>query len=265
MKKLTIITINFNHKEGLKRTIDSIVNQTFTDYEWIVVDGGSTDGSKELLEQYQDHFAWWCSEPDKGVYNAMNKGITQATGEYINFMNSGDMFATPTILEEIFSKSYTVDILYGIMVRGNINGPQNNTPLLKPNIEWYDFYYCTFNHQATFTKRRLYTAIGLFDETYHLYGDWDFFAKAIVHHHVDTQYLPAIIAIYEGGGISDTSNKQKEELQKMRNNIYGESLNESLMREYIGLTEVILPHKLPRMIYKTIKYCTRKIVRVLKK
>ena len=116
MIKLTIITINFNHAEGLKRTIDSIVNQTFTDYEWIVVDGGSTDGSKELIEQYKDHFAWWCSEPDKGVYNAMNKGITHAMGEYINFMNSGDIFATPTILEEIFSTPRTADILYGRMV-----------------------------------------------------------------------------------------------------------------------------------------------------
>ena len=93
MKKLTIITINFNHKEGLKRTIDSIVNQTFIGYEWIVVDGGSTDGSKELIEQYKDHFAWWCSEPDKGVYNAMNKGISHATGEALPrlYISSGEV------------------------------------------------------------------------------------------------------------------------------------------------------------------------------
>ena len=261
---LSIITINFNHAEGLKRTIDSIVNQTFSDYEWIVVDGGSTDGSKELIEQYKEHFAWWCSEPDKGVYNAMNKGIAHATGEYINFMNSGDMFATPTILEEIFSTPQSADILYGQMVRGDYNGPLNNTPLLKPNIEWYDFYYCTFNHQATFTKRLLFSTIGLFDETYSLYGDWDFFARAIVHHHVDTLYLPIKIAIYEGGGISDTSDKQKEELQKLRDKIYGKKITESFIREYQGLSEVILPHRLSRFLYKALKYCTRKIIKILK-
>ena len=90
--KLSIITVNYNNKAGLQKTIDSVVCQTWRDFEWIVIDGGSTDGSKELIEQYQQHFAYWCSEPDKGVYNAMNKGISKAKGEYLNFMNSGDCF-----------------------------------------------------------------------------------------------------------------------------------------------------------------------------
>ena len=76
--KLSIITINYNNKAGLQKTIDSVVAQTWRDFEWIIIDGGSTDGSKELIEQYQQHFAYWCSEPDKGVYNAMNKGIDKA-------------------------------------------------------------------------------------------------------------------------------------------------------------------------------------------
>ena len=79
--KLSIITINYNNKAGLQKTIDSVICQTWKDYEWIIIDGGSTDGSKELIEQYQQYFAYWCSEPDKGVYNAMNKGITKAKGE----------------------------------------------------------------------------------------------------------------------------------------------------------------------------------------
>lgn len=79
--KLSIITINLNNYNGLKRTINSIISQTFTDYEWIVIDGGSTDGSRELIEQYSNLFAYWCSEPDKGIYNAMNKGIRHIKGE----------------------------------------------------------------------------------------------------------------------------------------------------------------------------------------
>ena len=84
--KLSIITVNLNNREGLQKTIDSVVNQTFRDFEWIVIDGGSTDGSKELIEQYADHFAYWVSEPDKGIYNAMNKGIKVAKGEYLQFL-----------------------------------------------------------------------------------------------------------------------------------------------------------------------------------
>ena len=91
--KLSIITVNLNNLEGLKKTYESVVSQTFTDYEWLVIDGGSTDGSREFIEQHQDKFAYWCSEPDKGIYNAMNKGIVRAKGEYLNFMNSGDYFA----------------------------------------------------------------------------------------------------------------------------------------------------------------------------
>lgn len=89
--KLSIITVNLNNRDGLKRPIDSVVSQTFTNYEWIVIDGGSTDGSRELIEQYSNHFAYWCNEPDKGIYNAMNKGIAHAKGEWLQFLNSGDV------------------------------------------------------------------------------------------------------------------------------------------------------------------------------
>lgn len=111
---LSIITVNLNNLEGLKRTYDSVVSQTFTDYEWLVIDGGSTDGSREFIEQHQDKFAYWCSEPDKGIFNAMNKGIVRAKGEYLNFMNSGDCFACEETVAEVFGKTglliYCMDI-----------------------------------------------------------------------------------------------------------------------------------------------------------
>ena len=111
--KLSIITINYNNKAGLQKTIDSVICQTWKDYEWIIIDGGSTDGSKELIEQYQQYFAYWCSEPDKGVYNAMNKGITKAKGEYLNFMNSGDCFVCDSTLMDVFFKEISADIVAG--------------------------------------------------------------------------------------------------------------------------------------------------------
>lgn len=100
--KLSIITVNLNNRDGLKRTIDSVVSQTFTDYEWIVIDGGSNDGSRELIEHYSDHFAYWCSEPDKGIYNAMNKGIAHAKGEWLQFLNSGDVLYSNNTLASVF-------------------------------------------------------------------------------------------------------------------------------------------------------------------
>lgn len=111
--KLSIITINYNNKAGLQKTIDSVIGQTWKDYEWIIIDGGSTDGSKELIEQYQQYFAYWCSEPDKGVYNAMNKGIAKAKGEYLNFMNSGDSFVCDSTLMDVFTKEISADIVSG--------------------------------------------------------------------------------------------------------------------------------------------------------
>ena len=101
--KLSIITINYNNREGLKRTIESVVNQTFTDFEWILIDGGSTDGSKELIEQYSNRFSYWVSEPDNGIYNAMNKGLRAAKGDYLQFLNSGDRLYNAQSLASCFS------------------------------------------------------------------------------------------------------------------------------------------------------------------
>ena len=111
--KLSIITVNLNNCDGLQKTIDSVVSQTFKDFEWIVIDGGSTDGSKELIEQYADHFTYWVSEPDKGIYNAMNKGIRVAKGDYLQFLNSGDYLYDRTTLEKCLLPQNNADVIYG--------------------------------------------------------------------------------------------------------------------------------------------------------
>lgn len=221
MPRLTIITINYNHLDGLRRTIDSIVNQTFCDYEWIVIDGGSTDGSKELLEQCQSHFAWWCSEPDKGVYNAMNKGLAHATGEYVNFMNAGDIFATPNILSEIFFQPHDADVLYGYMTLETIDGETFWPDMMKFKLKPYDFYGATLNHQSTFTKRDVFAKYGAFDESYRILADWRHFAQIIAIENVSTEFIPKKISIYEGGGLSITQRERvAAELKRIRHEVY---------------------------------------------
>lgn len=200
--KLSIITINLNNKVGLQKTIDSIVSQTFTDYEWIVIDGGSTDGSKELIEQYADHIAYWVSEPDKGVYNAMNKGIFVAKGEFINFMNSGDCFASATVLSELFGSPHDADVLYGYMMRHSIDGKYNNPLMMKANLSWTDFVKDGLPHQSSFIKKKLFEKYGMYDETLKAVSDWKFFVKAIVYNESTYEFIPIKVSVYACNGIS---------------------------------------------------------------
>ena len=110
---LSIITINYNNCAGLKRTIDSVVTQSFQDFEWIVIDGGSSDGSRELIEKYSPHVSYWVSEPDNGVYHAMNKGIDVANGDYLLFLNSGDWLFGANTLQKCISYGFSSDVIYG--------------------------------------------------------------------------------------------------------------------------------------------------------
>lgn len=224
--KLSIITINYNNRKGLQKTFDSVAPQSFKDYEWIVIDGGSTDGSRELMEQYANRFSYWVSEPDKGVYNAMNKGIKVAKGEYINFMNSGDCFASPTILEEVFSTAHTADVLYGYMTRGTLDGEVNNQSMMKENLTWMDFYRDGLPHQATFIKRDLFDQLGLYDESLKAVSDWKFFVDAFVYHKATSEFIPKKIAVYAEGGISDVMGE--EERKRVAKELFPRAMVETI-------------------------------------
>lgn len=198
--KLSIITINYNNRDGLQKTIDSVVNQTWRDFEWIIIDGGSTDGSRELIEKYQEHFAYWCSEPDKGVYNAMNKGIAKAQGEYMNFMNSGDCFYEKDTLQKVFSTKREADILYG-----NVNCITNcnNYFLSYPKeLSTPYFLYRGLCHQASFIKTSLLKD-KKYCEDFKIVSDWqrffEWFREGKTYKHIDL-----IIADFDTTGISET-------------------------------------------------------------
>lgn len=213
--KLSIITINYNNKAGLQKTIDSVICQTFKDYEWIVIDGGSTDGSKELIEQYQQHFAYWCSEPDKGVYNAMNKGIAKAKGEYLNFMNSGDAFYSNNTLEEVFVRNTPyADMVYGDWLRIE----KYNKVLMKaPDEVSLDFFYTdNICHQAMFLKSSTMKKRG-FDETFQIYADWARWIEMVLEGS-EFQYVPVIACCFDATeGLSNTITSNLEmEKERMR-------------------------------------------------
>lgn len=193
--KISIITINYNNKEGLRNTIESVVTQTYTDYEYIIIDGGSNDGSIDIIRQYADKISYWVSEPDKGIYNAMNKGIVQARGEYLNFMNSGDVFYNNETLASVVD-TLDADIVSGkTYYEGGVHG------FFKDKITMLDLYRKTLPHQASFIKRNLFDK-RKYDETLKIASDWKFFVEAIVFDNCSFRNIDNIICAFDGKGIS---------------------------------------------------------------
>ena len=246
--KLSIITVNLNNLEGLKKTYESVVSQTFTDYEWIVIDGGSTDGSREFIEQHQDKFAYWCSEPDKGIYNAMNKGIVRAKGEYLNFMNSGDCFACEETLARVFSQERTADILYGLQKQFVDKGKWVYTNLKLKKIKWFNLYMNTLPHQSSFIKTTCFRKIGLYDEKYRIIADWKWFIAAILNYRVSYEFIPIEIAIFEGNGLSSPYNIQTEEAT-MKEEFFPKFISNEDMQDLMYLS-YIRSYKLTNCLFK---------------
>ena len=147
MKKLSVITINYNNRDGLRKTIESVVNQTCKDFEYIIIDGISTDGSVDVINEYADRIDYWVSEPDKGCYHAMNKGVKVASGEYVIFMNSGDYFYTNEVIADFVASNPTEDVLCGDMFLSL--GCVNEVP---EKLTFRYFFEGNLPHQACFIK-----------------------------------------------------------------------------------------------------------------
>jgi len=259
--QVSIITINYNNLEGLKRTIDSVLSQTWRDFEWILIDGGSTDGSKEVIEELAKNpdanISYWCSEKDKGVYNAMNKGIAKAQGEYLNFMNSGDCFAFRNTLELVFNEIVKEDVVFGYMMRKTIDGWPHNIPSMKDHIYWEDFYFDTLPHQSSYIRRELFDKYGGYDESYPRLADWKWFLNAIVCNRVTTKFIHHKLSVYECGGISEDDH-WKEDLGRLRDEFYPKYLSERELRLMRDL-HLVLESKIPRVLFRIARRIAYKI------
>ena len=199
--RLSLVTINYNNREGLKKTINSVVTQTFKDYEWIVIDGGSTDGSRELLEQYADHFAYWVSEPDKGIYNAMNKGIDHAQGEYLLFLNSGDWFVDTTSLERSLLHQFDADVMYGDCVFHYAN---HEDRCRYPSTLTFEFLYrSSLAHCSSFIKREI-LAKEHYNEDYKIVSDLEFWVK-VAFAGGSFCHLAEFVSVFDTTGVSSTN------------------------------------------------------------
>lgn len=209
--KLSIITINFNNKIGLERTIKSVIEQEKKDYEYIVIDGGSTDGSVDIINKYKNYITYWSSEKDNGIYNAMNKGIKQAKGEYCNFLNSGDYY-TPNTLNIVIKELNNKDICVGNAYCFSPNKNDSVTWYAPDEITFTSLFPKSINHQAAFIKTSLMQKL-LYNEKYTIIADWDFFIRAFIIENCTYKKINSIVVNYERGGFS-TKNKMKYEKER---------------------------------------------------
>ena len=253
--KLSIITINYNNAEGLRKTLASVASQTYADIEHVIVDGGSTDGSVEVIREYEQSLASrlsplasrlkWLSEPDKGIYNAMNKGIEIALGkrvvnddhtssplasslsplasDYIQILNSGDILAADDVTERMMAAlaSYSEQ---SERSTGEAELQQSDLPtilygnMIKVNAQGKvvgksgyteyslrQFYSSTLNHDCAYIRRDLFEEYGLYDEQLKIVSDWKWYLQAIGLGEVKPEYVDIDVTIFDDGGISETN------------------------------------------------------------
>lgn len=215
--KLSIITINYNNAEGLRKTLASVASQTYANIEHIIVDGASTDGSVDVIKEYENQLnithstihLLWSSEPDNGIYDAMNRGIRKATGEYVQILNSGDLLAAPDVTERMMAalqmKGDGVELLYGNMVKYDYT---NNRTLGKSTEVEYSlrqYYTSTMNHDCCYIRRDLFETYGLYDESLKIVSDWKWFLQTIGLGNVKPIYVDIDVTIFDASGISETN------------------------------------------------------------
>jgi len=218
--KLSIITVSLNSAEYIEETILSVLNQDYPDFEYIIIDGGSTDGTLDIIEKYKQQLTYFCSEPDNGLYDAMNKGIKRATGDIVGIINSDDYYfpgTFSTVNKAFKGKSLDSHIFWGDVeyeIKGTVKGfrPQ------KTKIGAFA------PHPSMFCPRKIYERIGLYDTSFRLLGDYDFMYRAINKNKINPIYVPVPIAFFREGGLADSNIKRclKDELTvKLK---YGQSI-----------------------------------------
>jgi glycosyltransferase involved in cell wall biosynthesis len=213
--KLSIITINYNNAEGLRKTMESVLTQTYHDFEYIIVDGGSSDGSVPIVKAYEERIIAnrvnnqtqfplisWVSEHDNGIYDAMNRGIRKAKGEYTLMLNSGDYLLDECVLERIMPELDGTDIVQGNNIEERSGKTYRNRGYGKSDIDFFDVMKGHFLHQSSFCKRDLFERYGYFDESYKMSGDTKFFMTCLGKNDASFKYIDIDVANYDLSGIS---------------------------------------------------------------
>jgi glycosyltransferase involved in cell wall biosynthesis len=251
----SIITINYNNELGLRRTIESVVRQTYEDYEYIIIDGGSTDSSVKIIQEYSDKIDFWVSERDRGIYHAMNKGVTYAHGDYCIFMNSGDCFYDEAVLSSVANYNNKEDVVVGYAAIKIGNGIISPPP--KGEFTFYHLYSGAIPHQATFIKTELLRKYP-YDESLKISSDWKFFVQALILDNCSIRYLDVCVVRYDTDGISSANPQMmRREKETVMSTMFPPRVlaDYQHMKESECLVQTIAPqlrrhYKIDKLLYK---------------
>lgn len=251
--KFSIITVCYNDKEGLQKTIQSVIQQTSKEYEYIIIDGSSTDGSVDVIKQYTSKIDYWISEPDKGVYSAMNKGIKIARGEYTIFMNAGDTFYSNDILEKVDKLNLQCDLAVGkaSMVR---NGKENSIVTPPKEVTLGFWLYHSVIHQAAFMRTSMLKE-KLYDETLRIVSDWKYMLEEYITRSYTYQPISFIVCCFDTTGISSNNAKRMNERDKVLKELLAPMLYAEY-KKYEGLRPLYYNSLLMESLNETFKYKT---------
>lgn len=248
---ITLITINFNNAEGLSRTIESVLRQSYTDFEYIIVDGASTDGSEDIICQYESMpmkcSLKYLSETDTGIYNAMNKGIGMATGDYLLFINSGDELADNMVIENIRKTLLpATELASGGLILIDKKGSQQLLPPAELTLS-----YCInagLTHPNTVIRKSLFEKYGFYNENNKIVSDWEFFLIAAGLNSCNYQQLNFNIAkFYEDGISSKNKDLVESEMQSVIKRLVPESIQTDINRLHV------LENQLSHPAYKVVQ------------
>ena len=242
---ITVVTVVYNGIEFLEKTIQNVIGQTYSNFEYIIIDGGSTDGTLDIIKKYENQITKWISEPDKGIYDAMNKGIVLANGRWINFMNAGDFFYEQETLQKVFGgeEQYNgVDILYGDVECDYLDFKVIQKAGKLSNL-WTGMQFC---HQSTFIRSAYHKELP-YSLDYKIAGDFNFIYRSFMS---DTPmvHIEQIVALFCMDGVSVVSG-EKGLIENYK--IVGDSLTVSQKVYYflLLLRTKIRRNLLPRFVF----------------
>lgn len=241
---VTIITVCYNAKCDLEKTICSVSGQKYGNKEYVVIDGGSSDGTLDVLKYNTSAIDYWKSEPDRGIYDAMNKGIGAAHGEWLVFMNAGDVFSDDEALVKMAaSVGDGVRILRGNIIRVYGKMRVKSCGVTTQNPDLMDMFDNTFHHQACLIQKSLFDEFGLYSTEYKLCSDWKFFFDCVVLHHVKSQYVDITLAEFQmNGASSNGAQRYAAERNDYLTSLYG--------KEMFGLLEELSIYRKSGMVRK---------------
>ena len=234
---LSIITINRNNAVGLEKTMRSVASQTSKDFEYIVVDGVSNDDSVEVIKKLESEFAHlkWVSEPDSGIYNAMNKGIRMSTGDYIQILNSADCLASDDVMERMLAeleRQGRPSILYGNMVKCFPDGHKMvDKCFAGQGITMLGMFTGTLNHDPAYIRRDLFEKYGYYDESLKIVSDWKWYLKAIILGGEKPLYVDLDVTLFDMTGISENADS-KQKIKEERNKVLEEMIPSVYLDDY---------------------------------